>query len=80
MGFRKCGNKNCEVCENTNSSDNFTSSVTGVDYKINAWLNCDSKCSIYLFSCKNCSKQYTGETVENFRFRWNNYKSNDRKF
>ena len=44
-------------------------------------MNCDSKCLIYLLSCKKCSKQYTEETVDNFiRLRWNNYKKNDRKF
>ena len=35
---------------------------------------------IYLLSCKKCFKQYTGETADNFRSRWNNYKSNDWKF
>ena len=31
-------------------------------------------------TCKTCSKQYTGETTDQFRLIWNNYKSNDRKF
>ena len=25
-------------------------------------------------------KQYVGQSIDNFRHRWNNYKSNDRKF
>ena len=27
-----------------------------------------------------CCKQYVGQTVDIFRSRWNNYKSNDRKY
>ena len=34
---------------------------------------------VYLFKCKKCSKQNTVETTDQFRFRWNNYTSNDRK-
>ena len=26
-----------------------------------------------------CGKQYIGETTDTFRYRWNNYKVNDRK-
>ena len=31
-------------------------------------------------TCKQCNKQYTGETIDLFRNRWNNYKDNARKF
>ena len=61
-------------------TDNFASSVTGEEYKINHRFNCYSKCLMYLLSCKKSSKQCTGEAVDNFRLRWNNYKSNDWKF
>ena len=44
-------------------------------YKINHSFNCDSKCLIYLFSCKVCGIRYVGSTVDRFRLRWNNYKS-----
>ena len=33
----------------------------------NAWFNC-------------CKKQHVGQTVDEFRFRMNNYKSNYRKY
>ena len=36
-------------------------------------------CLIYLLTCNCCAKQYVGETTDEFRLRWNNYKSNDRK-
>ena len=32
-----------------------------------------------MLSCKTCGKQYTGETVDKFRSRWNNYKTDPRK-
>ena len=35
---------------------------------------------IHKYIFKECSKQYTGETVHNFRLMWNKNKSNDRKF
>ena len=37
------------------------------------------KCLIYLLTCKFCLKQYIGQTVDEFRLRWNNYNSNNRK-
>ena len=60
-------------------TDTFTSSVTG-ETLINHKLNCDDKCLIYLLTSKCCGKQYVGETTDEFSLRWNNYKSNDRKF
>ena len=32
-----------------------------------------------MLSCKTCGKQYTGKTVDKFRSRWNNYKTDARK-
>ena len=80
VGSKKCGKSRCEVCLNVEETDTFTSSVTGETFKINHKLNCDDKCLIYLLTCKCCGKQYVGETTDEFRLRWNNYKSNDRKF
>ena len=80
IGSFKCTKKRCEVCENVNITDSFTSSVTQNTYKINHELNCDDKCLIYLLTCKQCWKQYVGETTDAFRKRWNNYKNNAKKF
>ena len=57
------------------NTDVFQSFVTKVSYRINHKFDCDSKCIIYLFSCKTCGLQYVGSTVERFRIRWNNYKN-----
>ena len=35
--------------------------------------------TVWYITCKFCGKQYVGETNDEFRLRWNNYKSNDRK-
>ena len=55
--------------------DTFESLVTKKVYKINHSFNCDSKCLIYLYSCKVCGIQYVGSIVDRFRLRWNNYKT-----
>ena len=75
-----CGKKRCEVCVDVCETDTFYSTVTGETFKINHKLNCDDKYLIYLFTCECCGKQYVGETTGEFRFRWNNYKCNDRKY
>ena len=31
------------------------------------------------FNLNYCKKQYVGQTADEFRFKWNNYKSNCRK-
>ena len=30
-------------------------------------------------TCKVCKKQYTGKTVDRFRWRWDSYKESDMK-
>ena len=76
MGSFKCNKSRCEVCINVIETDTFTSTVTGESFKINHKFNCDDRCLIYLLTCNQCRKQYVGQTVDNFRFRWNNYKCN----
>ena len=72
--------KRCKVCVNVCETDTFSSAFTGETFKINHKLNCDDKCLICLFTCEYCGKQYIGESTGEFRFRWNNYKYNDRKY
>ena len=63
--------KNDARFENVQNSYTFRSSVTSETFKINHRLTCNDKCLVYLFTCK---------ATDQFRLRWNNYKSNDRKF
>ena len=43
IGSFKCTKKRCEVGENVNITESFTSSVTQNTYEINHKLNCDIK-------------------------------------
>ena len=45
VGSFKCTKRRCEVCENVNITNSFTSSATQNTYKINHKLNCDDKCA-----------------------------------
>ena len=67
------------VSLNIQETDTFTSTATGESFKINHKLNCDDNCLIHLIIYKCCGKQYVGETTDEFRLRWNNYRSNGRK-
>ena len=80
VGSFKCGGRRCQACLNVTETETFTSTSTNQTYKINHEFNCNESSLIYLLSCKICRKQYAGQTVDIFRSRWNNYKSNDRKF
>ena len=79
VGSFKCNKPRCEVCINVIETDTFTSTVTGESFKINHKFNCDDRCLIYLLTCNQCRKQYVGQTIDSFRFRWNNYKCNCHK-
>ena len=68
-GSSGCNKSRCQNCLNVNHTNVFQS------YKINHKFDCDSKCIIYLFSCKACGLHYVGSTVERFRYIWNNYKN-----
>ena len=80
VGSFKCGGRHCQVCLNVTETETFTSTSTNQTYKINHEFNCNQSSLIYLLTCKICRKQYVGQTVDIFRSRWNNYKSNDRKY
>ena len=80
VGSKKCAKNCCEVCDYVTDTDTFTSTVTGESFKINNQLNCDDRCIIDLLTCKQCQKQNAGETTDDFRYRWNNYRCNSRTF
>ena len=49
-----CGKSRCETCFNIQETDAFQSFVKKEVYKFNHHFHCDSKCVIYLISCKVC--------------------------
>ena len=79
VGSFSCKRPRCQICTFVNETDSFTSTVKGETYKINHKFDCMEKCLIYLLTCNKCRKQYVGQTVGAFRYRWNNYRSNSRK-
>ena len=75
----KCGGKRCEVCVNVNETSNFTSSVTGKTYIKNHRFDRNERCLIYLLTCNKCEMHDFRQTIDQFRSRWNEYKSDSSK-
>ena len=80
VDFFMWGGRRCQVCFNVTETETFISASTNQTYKINYEFNWNESSLIYLLACKICRKQYVGQTVDIFRSRWYNYKSNDRKY
>ena len=59
-----CGKSRCETYCKLKQADTFESFAAQKVYKINHSFNCNSKCSVYLFSCKVCGNQYVHSTVD----------------
>ena len=79
VGSRKCNKNRYQVCKNVIEIETFQSFVDKKVYKINHRFTCSDKGLVYLLSCKVCGVQYNGQTKDEFRYRWNNYKDNNRK-
>ena len=60
-------------------TDKFQSFVDKKVYKINHRFTWRNKCLTSLLSCKVCNMQHNSQTNYKFRYRWNNYKENNRK-
>ena len=76
IGSSKCNSPRCLTCNKIKEYDTFTSHVIKETFKINQHFTCNSKCLIYLFSCKVYGKQYVGSTTDKFRY---NHKNCQRK-
>ena len=74
VGSIQCKEKRCQTCHNEKETETFISTTTGKTFKINHKLNCNDKSLVYLLTRNVCLKQYVGPAVEEFRYRWNNYK------
>ena len=72
VGPFNCKRIRCQICTYVTETDSFTSKTE--TYKTNHKFDCMEKCLIYLFTCNKCRKQYAGQTVDTFRYRWNNYR------
>ena len=72
--------RRCGVCDNVTETLTFTSTVTQNTHKINPQFNCSEKHLVYLLTRNKYLKQYVGQTIYEFLRRYNDYKSNYRKF
>ena len=79
VGSRKCLRNRCQVCKNFVETDTSKVLWTKRLIRLITDITCSDKCLVYLLSCKFCGRQYTRQTVHEFRYRWNNYKDNNRK-
>ena len=76
-----CGRRNCLVDTFLDTTGVFKNSKGDRTYNIRkGTLNCNSKYVVYLLTCKTCNKQYVGSCVTKFRTRFNNYKSQFKKY
>ena len=63
---RSCGGNTCEICKHVVTNETFRSFSTKREHCIKPNnLNCRFNNVAHLFSCKACSKQYTG-SIESF--------------
>ena len=67
-GNRGGGNR-CKLCTTLNVSTHFTSTFTGLRYRMRHHLTCKSRFTVYLITCKLCSKQYTGSSTDPLHVR-----------
>ena len=79
VGSRKCSKYRCQVCKNVTETEIFQSFIDKKIYKTSHRFTCSDKCLVYVLSCKVCGMQYNGQTNDEFRYRCNNYKDNNRK-
>ena len=79
-GSNKCNAKKCCVCPYMQNTKHFSSTSTGQKYYIPQHINCKSSWVIYLITCKKCQKQYIGKTTTTLYTRFNNTRSDIRKY
>ena len=80
VASKNCGGKCSEVCINVNEISTCSSTDTGETFIVNQKFDCNARSLVYLLTCCKCKMQYVGQTVDQFYSRWNNYKSDSRKY
>ena len=79
-GSHKCNAKKCCVCPFMVDQSCFQSTTTGKKYPIGQHINCKSTWVIYLITCKKCKLQYVGKTTTSLYTRFNNTRSDIKKY
>ena len=79
VGSRKSNKNRWQICKNVTETETFQPFVDKKVHKINHRFTCSDKCLVYLLLCKVYRMQYNRRTNDEFRYKWNNYKDNNRK-
>jgi hypothetical protein len=75
-----CGRTRCSHCKSIHVGEKFKSTVTGEQFNLQKNMNCASKDVIYLITCKQCKKQYVGQTMQPVSKRMNSHRFDIRNF
>ena len=77
----KCNRSNCLVDNFLDDNNSFTNADGDRVFNLRkGFLNCNSKFVVHKLKCRTCGLQYVGSTITKFRERFNNYKSQFRKY
>ena len=75
-GTNFCGSSRCQICQfHLLTGPKIKSTTTSVTFHIRDHIDCNSKNIIYVITCSLCNAQYTGQTCNSLRTRFNNHKS-----
>lgn len=66
-GNQKCGSADCPSCSRLEEGPCFFSSETRRHYNIMEQVDCNYSDIIYLITCKQCRKQYVGQTERSLK-------------
>ncbi|OCT72061.1 hypothetical protein XELAEV_18035039mg [Xenopus laevis] len=69
MGNYRCGSRRCITCKHLKISKKFKSTVTGREFDIKGYTNCNTTFVIYLITRLRCQKQYVGCTSRKLKER-----------
>lgn len=67
--------RKCLLCPRLREGSSFSSTFTGLSYKMKHNLTCKSTYVIYLITCRSCRKQYTGKTTQYMHLRHGGHRS-----
>ena len=70
-----CGTHRCQTCNLMSVTQSFTQTTTGAIINIKVNANCKTRNIVYLMTCKQCQKQYVGETKLQLNQRINLHRS-----
>ena len=71
----KCRHPQCATCPQLTDKSHYNSFQTKHYYQINKIFSCDTTPAIYLLECRDCCKQYIGETHTTVRSRMKHHRN-----